>query len=63
MNEWDKVSKESQKTKNNDESHQVNVGDKVSKESQGNRQSPDDEPLVTPVVEINHLITNDGTFW
>ena len=41
----------------------MNVGDKVSKESQGNRQSPDDEPLVTPVVEINHLIDNDGIFW
>ena len=51
------------KEKNNDETHQVNVGDKVSKESQGNRQGPDDEPLVTPVVEINHLINNDGTFW
>ena len=51
------------KEKNNADTHQVNVGDKVSKESQRNRQSPDDEPLVTPVVEINHLINNDGIFW
>ena len=51
------------KEKNNDDTHQVNVGDKVSKESQWNGQSPDDEPLVAPVVEINHLINNDGIFW
>ena len=36
-------------------SHQVDIRDKVSEEGEGYGKSPDDEPLVPPVVQVHHL--------
>ena len=34
----------------------MDIGDKVSEEGEGNGERPDDEPLISPVVQVHHLV-------